>query len=173
MAGIRCVVLDVDGVLTDGRMVYGEDGEPQRTFHVHDGLAIHWFQRLGGVVVILTGKTSQAVERRAAELGIRHVIQGSRDKGGDLRRLLAELGIEPAEVAVVADDIIDLPALRLCGYPIAVANAFEGVKAAAQYVTSKAGGDGAVREAIEHLLRADGRWQQVLAHYDAQSAADT
>lgn len=173
MAETRCVVLDVDGVLTDGRLLYGGRSEPLRAFHVHDGLAIAWFQRLGGVAVVLTGKTSVAVETRAAELGIRHVIQGSRDKGADLKRLLAELEVDPAEVAVVADDLIDLPAMRMCGYPIAVANAFEEVKAAARYVTKKAGGDGAVREAIEHLLRADGRWEQVLACYGAQAGAET
>lgn len=173
MAEIRCVVLDVDGVLTDGRLLCGDSAEPLRAFHVHDGLAVEWFQRLGGVVVILSGKTSHAVEQRAAEMGIRHVIQGSTDKLADLKRLLAELGIEPRQVAVVADDLLDLPAMQYCGYPIAVANAVEEVKSAARYVTEKVGGHGAVREAIEHLLRADGRWRQVSAHYGAARAVKT
>jgi 3-deoxy-D-manno-octulosonate 8-phosphate phosphatase (KDO 8-P phosphatase) len=162
MAEIRCIVLDVDGVLTDGRLLYGDHGEPLRAFHVHDGLAVEWFQRLGGEVVILSGKTSVAVETRARELGIRHVIQGSQDKLADLKRLLARLEIEPQRVAMVADDLPDLPALRFCGHPIAVANAVEQVKSVAAYVTQRSGGQGAVREAIEHLLRADGRWVQLV-----------
>ncbi len=173
MAEIRCIVLDVDGVLTDGRLLYGACDEPLRAFHVHDGLAVEWFQKLGGVVVILSGKTSAAVETRARELGIRHVIQGSTDKLADLERLLAELELEPAQVAMIADDLPDLPALRFCGYPIGVANAAEEVKSVARYATERSGGHGAVREAIEHLLRADGRWTQVLAHYGAQAVVDT
>jgi 3-deoxy-D-manno-octulosonate 8-phosphate phosphatase (KDO 8-P phosphatase) len=173
MAEIRCVVMDVDGVLTDGRLLYGGRTEPLRAFHVHDGLAVEWFQKLGGVAVILSGKTSPAIEARAAELGIRHVIQGSADKLADLKRLLAKLPIEPERVAMIADDLPDLPALRLCGYPIAVANAVEAVKSVARYVTERSGGQGAVREAIEHLLRADGRWARVLAHYDGATIVET
>jgi 3-deoxy-D-manno-octulosonate 8-phosphate phosphatase (KDO 8-P phosphatase) len=171
MAQIRCVVLDVDGVLTDGRLLYGGCTEPLRVFHVHDGLAVEWFRKLGGVVAILSGKTSLAVETRAAELGIPHVIQGSRDKLADLKRLLSKLELEPEQVAMIADDLPDLPALRFCGYQIAVANAVEEIKAAARYVTRHKGGRGAVREALEHLMRLDGRWSRVLEHYGAPAAA--
>jgi 3-deoxy-D-manno-octulosonate 8-phosphate phosphatase (KDO 8-P phosphatase) len=170
MAEIRCLVLDVDGVLTDGRLLYG-GSEPLRAFHVHDGLAVAWFQKLGGVVAILSGKKSAAIEARAAELGIRHVIQGSSDKLADLKTLLAKLEIPPEHVAMVADDLPDLPALRLCGYPIAVANAVKEVKSAARFVTERAGGHGAVREAIEHLLRAAGNWDRVLAQYGGVATA--
>ncbi|MBU0616997.1 MAG: HAD hydrolase family protein [Planctomycetes bacterium] len=173
MADIRCVVLDVDGVLTDGRLYCGERDEPLRAFHVHDGLAIHWLEKLDLTPVILTGKSSTGVEARAAELGIPHVIQGSRDKLADLKTLLAKLGLELDQVAMVGDDLPDLPVLQACGYPIAVANAVPEVKAAARYVTGKPGGDGAVREALEHLLRSDGRWERILAHYSAAAAART
>jgi 3-deoxy-D-manno-octulosonate 8-phosphate phosphatase (KDO 8-P phosphatase) len=169
MAGIRCIVFDVDGVLTDGRLFYGKLPEPLRAFHVHDGFAIHWLQRLGVVPAILTGKTSEGVAARAAELGIPHVIQGSRDKLADLTPLLERLKITLEETAMIGDDLPDLPVLRVCGYPIAVANATPEVKAAARYVTRMTGGNGAVREALEHLLRADGRWTSVLACYGASA----
>ena len=162
-----CLVLDVDGVLTDGRLYYGEDGQQQRAFHVHDGIAIHWFQRLGGIVAILSGKSSPAVAARAADLGIRHVIQGSRDKLADLTRLLSELDVPPSQAAFVGDDLPDLAAMRAVGLAIAPSNAVEQVRAAARVVTSAAGGHGAVREAIEHLLRCAGRWEDVLKWHAA------
>lgn len=171
MADIRCVVLDVDGVLTDGRLYYGGQNEPLRAFHVHDGFAIHCLEQLGITPVILTGKSSIGVAVRAAELGIPHVIQGSRDKLGDLKPLLARLGLELDQVAMIGDDLPDLPVLRVCGYPAAVANAVAEVKAVARYVTEKPGGEGAVREALEQLLRAEGRWAELLARYDVAAAA--
>lgn len=167
MGRIRCLCLDVDGVLTDGRLYVHEDGRASRAFHIHDGLAIEWFQRLGGVVVIITGKRSQAVATRAAELGIEHVVQASEDKLADLEELLSRLGIELGEVAAIGDDLPDLPVLARCGFPIAVADAVEEVKSAARLVTTRPGGRGAVREAIEHLLRESGRWPAVLEHYRA------
>ena len=169
MAEIRCIVFDVDGVLTDGRLFYGKLGEPLRAFHVHDGFAIHWLQRLDVVPVILTGKSSEGVAIRAAEIGIPHVIQGSRDKLGDIEPLLARLNITLEETAMIGDDLPDLPVLRVCGYPIAVANAVEEVKTVAKYVTKNTGGNGAVREAVEHLLRDDGRWRRVLEHYESRT----
>jgi 3-deoxy-D-manno-octulosonate 8-phosphate phosphatase (KDO 8-P phosphatase) len=165
MTAIKCLVLDVDGVLTDGRLFYPDNAGPLRSFHVHDGLAVAWFQRLGGVATILSGKASPAIEARAAHMGVRHVIQGSTDKHADLMCLLSEVRISPEQTAMVADDLIDLPALTVCGYPVAVANAVPEVKAAARYVTQKTGGHGAVREAVEHIMRLTGRWDEVLAHY--------
>jgi 3-deoxy-D-manno-octulosonate 8-phosphate phosphatase (KDO 8-P phosphatase) len=162
---IRCLVLDVDGVLTDGRLWYGSSGEPWRAFHIHDGLAIRAFQQAGGVVAILTGKKSTAVATRAAELDIPYVIQGSDDKLRDLKDLLARLRIGLPEAAMIGDDLPDLAVLRVCGYPIAVANAVAEVKRVACFVTQQAGGDGAVREAIEHLMRENGGWERVVAGY--------
>lgn len=157
--------MDVDGVLTDGRLWYGAGPEPLRAFDIQDGLAIRWFMRLGGTVVILTGKRSEAVAQRAAELGIEHVVQGSEDKLTDLRKLLELGSVALRDVAMIGDDLPDLPVLLACGYPIAVANAAAEVRAAAKYVTKRRGGDGAVREAIEHLLAEGRRWEQVVGHY--------
>lgn len=164
---IRCLCLDVDGVLTDGRLYVGDDGHSLRAFHIHDGLAIKAFQRSGGVVIICTGKRSQAVAHRAAELEIEHIIQGSEDKLADVSPLLERLRLSLAELAVVGDDLPDLRLLERCAWPIAVANAVDEVKAVARYVTRREGGHGAVREAVEYLLGACGRWTDVLEHYGA------
>lgn len=166
---IRCLVLDVDGVLTDGQVLVRDDGAGARAFHVHDGFAIDWFQKLGGVVVICSGKTSDAVAARARELRIQHVIQGSRDKLGDLEPVLARLGLRLEQVAMVGDDLPDLPVMRRCGLPIAVADAVDEVKLCARLVTRRPGGRGAVREAIEHILGATGRWAEVLTHYEGHA----
>ena len=162
---IRGLCLDVDGVLTDGRLFIDDSGGGARVFYVQDGLALRWFQRLGGIVVFCSGKTSGAVAARARELHVDHVIQGCRDKIADLEPLLARLGLAWAELAAIGDDLPDVPVLRRCGFPIAVANAVDEVKAAARLVTQKPGGHGAVREAVEYLLRQSGRWVEVLAHY--------
>lgn len=158
-------------MLTDGRLWYGAGEEPLRAFDIQDGLAVRWFGRLGGTVVILTGKRSRAVELRARELGIAHVLQGSENKAADLGVLLDRLGIGFEDVAMIGDDLPDLPVLRICGHPIAVANAAEEVRAAARLVTRRSGGRGAVREAVEHLLRGNGSWKRVVAHFEAQSPA--
>lgn len=166
MTDIRCLCLDVDGVLTDGRLYVDDDGRTRRAFHVHDGLAIRQFQKLGGAVLIITGKQSPAVAARAAELGIHHLVQGSSDKLADLKMLLPALNLTLAQVAVIGDDLPELPLFKACGYGIAVANAVDELKSVARFVTRRAGGDGAVREAIEHLLRQSGRWDQVVQSFD-------
>ncbi|MBK8916112.1 MAG: HAD hydrolase family protein [Phycisphaerales bacterium] len=166
---IRCLCLDVDGVLTSGRLWIDDAGRPLRAFHVQDGLAIRWFQRLGGVCVIITGKESNGVAARARELDIVHVRQGVEDKLAVMDEVLRSLKIAREEVAAIGDDLPDLPMLRNCGFPIAVANASAPVRAAARYVTQRRGGGGAVREAIELLLSREGRWADVVAHYEAQA----
>jgi 3-deoxy-D-manno-octulosonate 8-phosphate phosphatase (KDO 8-P phosphatase) len=170
-AEIRCICLDVDGVLTDGRLYVDDRGQGARAFYVQDGLAIRWFQRLGGIVVLCSGKHSEAVATRARELGIEHVIQRSPDKLADLRGLLARLGLDLEHTAVIGDDLPDLPLMRNCALPIAVANAVDEVKQAARLVTRRPGGHGAVREAIEYLMRRSGRWEQVLAQYEFAESA--
>jgi 3-deoxy-D-manno-octulosonate 8-phosphate phosphatase (KDO 8-P phosphatase) len=164
------MVLDVDGVLTNGHIYLDDDGRGLRQFHVHDGFAVRWFQELGGQVVICSGKTSPAVVARARELRIPHVIQGSADKLADLHAALAPLGVTLAETAMIGDDLPDLPVMRACALPIAVANAVPEVRAVARLVTARCGGAGAVREALEYILRADGRWARVLAHYETKRA---
>jgi len=162
---VRALGLDVDGTLTDGRLYVHDDGTQSRAYHTQDGFAIRWFQKLGGTVLICTGKAGGSVRARAAELGIDLVIENSTDKRADVAAALAARGIPLEQLAFVGDDLPDLPLLRACGLPIAVANAVPEVRAAAAYVTRRPGGGGAVREAIEYILRAGGRWADVLAHY--------
>ncbi len=162
---IRALCLDVDGVLTDGRVSWDDAGLGSRHFHIHDGLALDWYQDLGGIAILCSGKKSKAVAARASELKIKHVIQGSQNKVADMGALIAPLGLSFEQLAVMGDDLPDIPLMRRCGLPIAVANAVAECKAAAKLVTRRNGGEGAVREAIEHLLHISGRWNEVLAHY--------
>ena len=159
----RLLVLDVDGVLTDGGLYVADDGTPSKKFNVKDGLGIKLAQRFGIQVAILTGKTSQVVEHRAKELGIEHVIQGSKGKGGDIKALAERVGMTLSDTAMMGDDLPDLPAFAVVGHTIAVGDAVAEVKQAASYVTAAHGGRGAVREAIEHLLKAQGKWDAARA----------
>lgn len=152
---VRLLVLDVDGVMTDGRLWFGPDGEVMKAFHVRDGVGIKAVLGAGIEVAIISGRRSAAVERRAAELGIRHVRQGCDNKALALRELLAELDIGAKDAACVVDDTPDLPMMAIVAFPIAVADAHPDVIAAARHVTGAAGGHGAVREACDMLL--DGR----------------
>ena len=154
-SGVRLLVLDVDGVLTDGRLWFGPDGEIMKAFHVRDGVGIKAVLGAGIEVAIISGRRSAAVERRAMELGIRHVRQGCDNKAQVLRELLAELGVASGDAACVVDDTPDLPMMAIVALPIAVADAHPDVVAAARHVTTAAGGCGAVREACDMLI--DGR----------------
>jgi len=159
---IQLLVLDVDGVLTDGGLYVDDKGVPSKKFNVKDGLGIKLAQRFGITVAILTGKTSRVVDHRAKELGIEHVIQGSKDKGADIATLCEKTGIPTRFTAMVGDDLPDLPAFAAVGYNIAVGDAVDELKAEADFVTDKPGGRGAVREAIEHLLKAQDKWDAAL-----------
>jgi 3-deoxy-D-manno-octulosonate 8-phosphate phosphatase (KDO 8-P phosphatase) len=152
-AAIRLLVLDVDGVLTDGTILLG-GGEELKSFHVRDGLGLKRLMSAGVAVAVISGRESAAVTRRMAELGIRHVYQGIEDKLDVFGRLCSTLGIGAAEVAVVGDDLPDLPPMRAAGLAIAVADAQEEVRAAAHWVTRAAGGRGAAREIADGLLAA-------------------
>ncbi len=162
---VRLFVLDVDGVMTDGGIIIDDEGRETKVFHVRDGFGIRLWQRLGGQAAIITGRSSRVVAHRAAELHIEHVLQGVRDKGDALGSLLARTGRSARETAAIGDDLNDLPLLTAVGYPLAVADAVPEVRRAAQFVTSRSGGRGAVREAIEHLLVAQGRWNEALGLY--------
>jgi len=151
---IRLLVLDVDGVLTDGRLYLSAAGEELKVFHVRDGSGLVAVRRAGIEVAIVSGRDSPAVTRRAAELGIRHVRQGVIDKGAELERLLAELGMDAAETACVGDDTPDLPMLRRTGLAIGVADAHPALLEAAHWTTRSPGGRGAVREVCDLLLSA-------------------
>jgi 3-deoxy-D-manno-octulosonate 8-phosphate phosphatase (KDO 8-P phosphatase) len=166
---IELLVLDVDGVLTDGGILYDDQGGELKRFHVRDGSALKLWRELGKRAAILTGRSSPVVARRAAELEIGFVLQGCGDKFTAYRELLAESGARPEQVGALGDDLPDLPVLRNCGLAVAVADACAEVRADAQYVTRTPGGRGAVREVIELVLRAQGRWPEVVAKYRSPS----
>ena len=165
MKRIRLLVLDVDGVLTDGGIYIGADGEAMKRFDIKDGMGIALWHRAGGLTAILTGRSSRIVENRAKELHISVVRQGCADKRVAYEELKAELKISDDEIAYIGDDIIDLPVMNEVGLSIAVADAVPEVHDAARMVTKHAGGHGAVREAIEHILRAQDRFEGAAAPY--------
>lgn len=151
---IRLLVLDVDGVLTDGRLFISPSGEEFKVFHVRDGSGLVAVQRQGVAVAIISGRDSEAVTRRAGELGIRHVRQGVADKAAELAALMRELGVSPAETACVGDDTPDIPMLKAAGLAIAVADAHPALRPVAHWVTPTRGGRGAVRDVCDLLLSA-------------------
>ncbi|MFO1406455.1 MAG: HAD hydrolase family protein [Steroidobacteraceae bacterium] len=153
---VRLLVLDVDGVLTDGRLYFGPDGEALKAFHVRDGAGIVAALGAGIAVAIISGRASAAVSRRAAELGIRHVHQGAADKSAVLAGLQRELGIGVEETACVGDDTPDLPMLARAGLAVAVSDAHPALAAAVHWTTQAAGGRGAVREVCDLLVTARG-----------------
>ena len=153
-ARIRLLALDVDGVLTDGRLYYGLQGEALKVFHVRDGAGLKQLCAAGMVVAVISGRRSPMTRRRCRELGIRHVIQGVADKQVALQRLCMRLAIEPAECACIGDDTPDVPMMRAAGLAFAVADAHEEARRAAHVVTALPGGHGAVREVCDRLLAA-------------------
>ncbi len=161
-AGVELLCLDVDGVMTDGSIRLDDNAVETKRFHVRDGTGIRIWSRLGYHVALITGRSGRAVQHRAAELGIEHVIQASTDKAASLDAVLAKLSLQAAQAAILGDDLPDLPMLRKAGYPMAVADAVSEVRRVAVFVTTRAGGDGAVREAVEHLLSAKGRWNEAV-----------
>jgi 3-deoxy-D-manno-octulosonate 8-phosphate phosphatase (KDO 8-P phosphatase) len=163
--GISLLVLDVDGVLTNGAIVYGQGSDEIKSFHTHDGLGIRLALKSGLAIALVTGRSSAALDRRAAELGIELVMQGVSEKLGAVTQLANSLSLQLTEVAFVGDDLIDLPAMVRVGLAIAVADAVDEVRAAAQLVTVREGGRGAVREAIEFILKAKGAWGAAVSRY--------
>ena len=168
---IQLIVLDVDGTLTDGVIHYDSAGGEHKHFHVADGLGIVMAQAVGLRVAVLSGRRSPIVERRMAELGVGDVVQSSGDKSAALRALMVRHGLTPEQVAYVGDDINDLPAFDVAGLKIAVADAADVVKERADHVTPRPGGRGAVRDAIDEILRRQGRTEDAVAAYLARSAA--
>lgn len=162
---IEMLLVDVDGVLTDGGIVYADDGVELKVFHVRDGSGLKIWQLVGKQAGIITGRVSRVVEVRAAELGLDPVVQGAADKAASYRAILSSRGLRPEQVCFVGDDVPDLPVLRHCGLAVAVADACPEVLADAHYVTATRGGQGAVRETIELILRCQGHWQRVMERF--------
>ncbi len=169
MARIEMLVLDVDGVLTDGRIIYADDGREIKAFHVRDGAALRFWIDAGKQVAIISGRNSPIVAKRAAEFGITRIVQGAGSKLPALKSLCADANLRPDQVSVVGDDLPDLPLLRNCGLGIAVADACPELRAAADWITQLPGGQGAVREVIERLMQVQNLWQPLLARLQAQT----
>ena len=162
---VRAVVCDVDGVLTDGGILLADDGTEIKRFHVWDGTGIKYLLRSGIAVAFLTGRESGAVARRALELGVAHVRQGAKQKLPVYEELLTALGVDDAGVCYIGDDLTDLPVMWRAGVAVAVADAREEVRAAADLVMAARGGQGALRELAEAVLKAQGKWAGILARY--------
>jgi len=165
LSKIKLLLLDVDGVLTDGRIIYDHHGVETKAFDVKDGHGIKMVQRAGIEVGIITGRTSEVVNVRAQELGIAIVHQGAKDKLLPYLEVLAGRGLVDEQVAYVGDDIVDLPILRRVGFAAAVADAVDDVKSLVDYVARRPGGRGAVREVCDLLLKNSGVWSEVTARY--------
>lgn len=166
---IRLIIFDVDGVLTDGAITYHADasggGGESKNFHTKDGLGLRAAMQSGVQVAIITARSSDIVARRMSELGIEHVVQGCKDKAEEVGRLAEALGVALEDTAYLGDDLVDLPAMRRVGYPMAVADAAAELRDMAAFVTKLPGGRGAAREAVEHILKAQGKWDAVVAGY--------
>jgi 3-deoxy-D-manno-octulosonate 8-phosphate phosphatase (KDO 8-P phosphatase) len=163
--GIELLVVDVDGVLTDGGIVHGSPEVELKRFHVRDGAALRWWRQVGKRSGLITGRRSPVVDVRAAELDVERVVQGAADKGPAFAGLLQHFGLAPQAVCYVGDDLPDLAPLARCGLAVAVADACAEARAAAHYVTRAAGGRGAVREVVELVLRCQGLWQGLVERY--------
>ena len=159
---IRLLILDVDGVLTDGSLYFGPQGEALKVFHVRDGHGLKMLQKAGIEAAFLSGRRSDAAYHRARELGVSRFHEGLRDKVAVMEEIMASMDIEAGAVAAVGDDLVDLPHMRRVGLAVAVADAVPEVKAAAHWVTSLPGGKGAVREVCDLLLKAQGKWDGVV-----------
>jgi 3-deoxy-D-manno-octulosonate 8-phosphate phosphatase (KDO 8-P phosphatase) len=169
-ARIRVLLMDVDGVLTDGTYWHVPDGRgglaETKAFDSRDGIALKWLREAGIAGGVITGRSSPAVEERARSAGFAHVHQGHVEKVPILEEILETAGVSPEQVAYVGDDYTDVVIMHRVGLAVATANASPEVKGEADFVTSRPGGQGAVREVVELLLKAQGRWEAILAHYE-------
>ncbi|MFO0792645.1 MAG: HAD-IIIA family hydrolase [Candidatus Brocadiaceae bacterium] len=166
MKNIKIVIIDVDGVLTDGAIYIDSSGCETKAFHVLDGTAISYLHRAGIKTAIISGRNSEAVNHRARELGIEDVYQGAKSKIDAYKEILEKHALRDEEVCYIGDDLIDLPILYRVGLPIAVANASSIVKQYALYVTKTKGGSGAVREVVEKILKFQEKWDFIMERYE-------
>ncbi len=164
-ARIKLLLMDCDGVLTDGRLWILEENDDQKSFHSRDGFGIELLHRAGLKSGVISGRNSTSLARRAHWLGMSYVRQGSEDKQQAFTDILGDAGVSNSEVAFIGDDLNDIPLMRQSGLGIAVADAAPETREHAQYVTAARGGFGAVREVVELILKAQGRWDEVLQRY--------
>jgi 3-deoxy-D-manno-octulosonate 8-phosphate phosphatase (KDO 8-P phosphatase) len=159
---IKLLLFDVDGVLTDGDIIYNEKGKEIKVFNVKDGLGIRLLMKAGIKVGIVTGRSSEALRHRCENLGITLVYEGVRDKGALLNELIEKTGFHSDEIAFMGDDLPDLPLMRIVGLSIAVADAHESVIEQADMVTLAKGGNGAAREVCEKIIKSQGHWNKLM-----------
>ncbi|MBN1806311.1 MAG: HAD hydrolase family protein [Sedimentisphaerales bacterium] len=165
LADIEMLVMDVDGVLTDGTLIINGDGTESKSFNSLDGHGIRMWRRIGLKVALISGRASEPTKLRAGQLGIEYVFQDCHNKLPVFEKLLEQVGLSPDKVAYIGDDLTDIPVIRYAGFGITVANAVHEVKKYADYVTKRSGGCGAVREVIEYILKKSNRWQQLMTRY--------
>lgn len=165
-ARIKLLLMDCDGVLTDGRIQLIGDSDEQKSFHTRDGHGLVLFHRAGLQSGIISGRTSSAVKRRVLDLGITYLRQGTHNKIKDFDELLAEAEIEDSEVAYIGDDVTDIPLMHRSELAIAVADAGHETREAAHYITTLPGGFGAVREVTELILKVQGHWEELMERYN-------
>jgi len=163
---IRLLMLDVDGVLTDGRIIMNDAGQESKNFDVKDGHGLKMIMRYGIDVILLTGRSSSVVTHRANDLGIREVFQGILNKKDFFRQFVQERGLNPEEIGYIGDDFVDIPLLKRIGFSVAVKDAVDEVKNIVDYVTDNPGGRGAVREVCDLILRVQGKWEEVARRYE-------
>ena len=165
-AKVKLLLLDVDGVLTDGRIIMDHKGREIKAFNVRDGHGLRLLREAGIEVAILTGRSSPVVQKRADDLGILWVRQGVHDKVGAYQEIARKMGITDDEACFIGDDLVDIPLLKRVGIPIVVADGAPEAKRFARYVTQSSGGKGAVREVCDLLLQTQGKWEAVLRRYE-------
>lgn len=163
---IKLLLLDVDGVLTDGRIIYDSRGGDMKFFDVHDGLGVYILKKAGIKTILITAKGSLAIKPRARDMEVEAVFENISPKTSVLDKILKKYKVNTDEICFVGDDLVDLCLMKKVGFPIAVFNAAPEIKQAASYITLKYGGRGAVREVAELILKSQGRWQETIGIYD-------
>ncbi len=168
---LRLMAFDVDGVLTDGRLYYSDEGVESKAFHVQDGSGLKMLRDAGIMLAVVSGRRARCVEWRMRDLGVEYLHQGIENKRACMETLLRDLGVKPEEAGFMGDDLIDLPAMRLCGFSAAPADAAPLARQQALWITPRAGGHGAVRDVCEFILEAQGRLSAALAPWIAVNSA--
>jgi 3-deoxy-D-manno-octulosonate 8-phosphate phosphatase (KDO 8-P phosphatase) len=166
---IKLLLLDVDGVLTDGRIIYDSRGQDMKFFDVHDGMGVYALKKSGIKTILITAKGSRAIKPRARDMQVASVYENISPKTKVLDRILKQYSVSPEEICFVGDDLVDLCLMQSVGFPIAVFNAAPEIKQAASYVTLREGGRGAVREVAELILKSQGRWSEIIQSYNNTS----
>ena len=164
---IQLLVLDVDGVLTNGTLILNPDGKESKTFNVYDGHGIRMWRRAGLKVAFLSGRKSEPTHLRAEQLEIDRCLENCLDKLPALKKLLEDLKLQPNQAVFIGDDLPDIPPMRYAGFAVAVSNAVDEVKEYADFITKRSGGSGAVREVIEYILKKTGKWDGLMTRYTA------